>query len=104
MCCKYELEGLSNTPNMNVLQTRFATFLHLPKVKGTYLEETRLRIYATISKAYPQKNTRSDEKLITYLTMFINVQYLLFTIPFCCGIPSTLNWDIISYSLPKESN
>ena len=73
-------------------------------VKGIDLVGIRLRMYVIVSKAYPQEDTRSDEKLIIDLTMFINVQFLLSATLFCCEVLGTLNWDIIPCSLRKESN
>ena len=73
-------------------------------VKGTNLDATRLRRYPIVSKAYPQKDMGSVEKLIMDLTMSNRVRFLLFATPFCCGVLRVVNWDIISCFLMKESN
>ena len=46
----------------------------------------------------------SNDKPITDLTMSIKVQYLLSITPFCNGVFSAHNWDIISCSIWKGSH
>ena len=64
-------------------------------VKGTNLNEIKLRRYLIVSKEYPKKDVGSVEKLIMDLNMSNRVQFLISTTPFCSGVPRAINWDII---------
>ena len=58
-------------------------------------------MYAIVIKAYPLKDTWSDEKLVMDLIMSINIRFFLFATSFYYRVPHALNWDIILCSLRK---
>ena len=73
---------------MHRIYKRSRIVMHIPKLIQTW-EMKR-------SKFFPS--------IITDLTLFIKVQYLLFITPFCNVVLGAHDWDMISCSIWKELN
>ena len=58
----------------------------------------------TVSKEYPQKDMRSDEKFIIDRSVFIKVWFLLYITPLYDIVLGAHKWDIIPCFVRKETN
>ena len=91
-------ESLAN-PNLDMCQ-RGSFPVHISwGVLATFLVGTWLRIWAAVSKAYPQKEIGSEAWLIIERTMSNRVRLRLSATPFNCGVLGGVNCETIPHSL-----
>ena len=68
-------------------------------VLATFLVGTRLRIWAAVSKAYPQNEIGSEARLIMERTISNKVRLRLSSTPFNCGVLGGVDCETIPHSL-----